>query len=99
MFCLKPHRLVYCYSKKKRQSSKQCHFERHYMSSSSYERAAGTIIKPGPVGRPGGWTGPGLIKDRLWQQPGQTRATRNPGDPGEPGRDPVFFFFFKIWVL
>ena len=42
-----------------------------------------TVIKPGPAlrvdpgpGRLGGWTGPGLIKDRLWQQPGQTRATR-----------------------
>jgi hypothetical protein len=48
------------------------------------------VIKPGPArrvdpgpGRPGGWTGPGLIKDRLWQQPGQTRATRRV-DP-EPG--------------
>ena len=57
-----------------------------------------TVIKPGPArrvdpgpGRPGGWTGPGLIKDRLWQQPGQTRATR---DPSEPERDLVFFFFF-----
>ena len=39
-----------------------------------------TVIKPGPARRvdpgPGGWTGSGLIKDRLWQQPGQTRATR-----------------------
>jgi hypothetical protein len=42
-----------------------------------------TVIKPGSArrvdpgpGRPGGWTGPGLIKDRLWQQPDQTRATR-----------------------
>jgi hypothetical protein len=42
-------------------------------------------------GRPGDWTGPGLIKDRLWQQPGQTRATRRV-DPSEPERDPVFFF-------
>jgi hypothetical protein len=48
------------------------------------------VIKPGPArrvdpgpGRPGGWTGPGLIKDRLLQQPGQTRATRRV-DP-EPG--------------
>ena len=57
-----------------------------------------TFIKPGPAGRPGGWTGPGLIKDRLWQQLGQTRATRNPGDPGELGRDPVFFFFFKYGI-
>ena len=65
-----------------------------------------TVIKPGPArrvdpgpGRPGGWTGPGLTKDRLWQQPGQTRVTRwvdpGPGRPGEPGRDPVFFFFFS----
>jgi len=43
-------------------------------------------------GRPGDWTGPGLIKDRLWQQPGQTRATRRV-DPSEPERDPVFFSF------
>jgi hypothetical protein len=49
------------------------------------------------------WTGPGLIKDRLWKQPGQTRATRrvNP-EPGWPGRTrtrPGFFFVFKcgIW--
>ena len=62
------------------------------------EGVAATVIKPGPTrrvdpgpGRPGGWTGPGLTKDRLWQQPGQTRAT---WDPGEPGRNPVFFFFF-----
>jgi hypothetical protein len=48
-------------------------------------------------GRPGGWTGPGLIKDRLWQQPGQTRATR-PVDPSEPERDPVFIFF-QMWDL
>jgi hypothetical protein len=59
----------------------------------------GTIIKPGPAqridpepGRPGGWTGPGLIKDRLWQQPGQTRATRRV-DPEDETR---FFFFFNV---
>jgi hypothetical protein len=65
-----------------------------------------TVIKPGPAwrvdpgpGRPGGWTGPGLIKDRLWQQPGQTRATRRVDqEPGWPGRDPVFFFF-QMWDL
>jgi len=51
-----------------------------------------TFIKPGPAGRPGGWTGPGLIKDRLWQQPGQTRATRNPDETR-------FFFFFQMWDL
>ena len=64
---------------------------------------ADIVIKPGPArrvdpgpGRPGGWTGPGFIKDRLWQQPGRPGwSTRNPGDPGEPGRDPVFFFFFS----
>jgi hypothetical protein len=32
-------------------------------------------IDPGP-GRPGGWIDPGLLKDRLGQQLGQTRATR-----------------------
>jgi len=45
------------------------------------------VIKPSPARQvdlgPGGWTGPGLIKDRLWQQPGQTWATRRV-DP-EPG--------------
>ena len=54
-----------------------------------------TVIKPGPArrvdpgpGRPGGWTGPGLTKDRLWQQPGQTQATQaNP--------DETRFFFFS----
>jgi hypothetical protein len=49
--------------------------------------AFSTVIKPGPARRvdpgPGGWTGLGLTKDRLWQQPGQTRATRWV-DPG-PG--------------
>jgi hypothetical protein len=59
-----------------------------------------TVIKPGPArrvdsgpDRPGGWTGPGLIKDRLWQQPGQTRATRrvNP--------DETRFFFFQMCDL
>jgi len=52
-----------------------------------------TVIKPGTAWRvnpgPGGWTGPGLIKDRLWQQPGQTRATRT-----RPR-----FFFFQMWDL
>jgi len=46
-----------------------------------------TVIKPDSARRvdpgSGGWTGPDLIKDRLWQQPGQTWATR-PVDP-EPG--------------
>ena len=65
-----------------------------------------TVIKPGPArrvdpgpDRPGGWTGPGLIKDRLWQQPGQTRATRrvNPG-PGRTRTRPGFFFFFKFGI-
>jgi len=53
------------------------------------------VIKPGPArrvnpgpGRPGGWVGPGLIKDRLWQQPGKTRATRMRPD-----------FFFQMWDL
>jgi hypothetical protein len=43
----------------------------------------GTIIKPGPArrvepgpSRPGGWTGSGLLKDRLMQQSGKTRSTR-----------------------
>jgi len=55
----------------------------------------GTVIKLGPArrvdrvpaGRPGGWTGLNLTKDRLWQQPGQTRATLwvdpRPGRPGQ----------------
>jgi len=52
-------------------------------------------VDPGP----GGWTGSGLIKDRLWQQPGQTRATRrvNPG-PGRTRTRPLFFFF-QMWDL
>jgi cell division protein FtsN len=48
-------------------------------------------VDPGP-GRPGGWTGPDLTKDRLWQQPGQTRATR--ANPDETR----FFFFFKCGI-
>jgi len=55
--------------------------------------------RPGPAGRPGGWTGPGLIKDRLWQQPGQTLATQRV-DPG-PGRTRtrLDLFFFQMWDL
>jgi hypothetical protein len=65
----------------------------------------GTLIKPGPAqwvdpepDRPGGWTGPGLIKDRLWQQPDQTRATRqvDPG-PGQTRTRPDLFF--QMWDL
>ena len=37
------------------------------------------VIKPGLARRvdpgPGGWTGLGLLKDRLVQQPGKTRST------------------------
>jgi len=40
----------------------------------------------------GGWTGPGLTKDRLWQQLGQTRATR--ANPNE-----IRFFFLQMWDL
>jgi hypothetical protein len=40
-----------------------------------------------PVGQLGGWTGLDLIKDRLWQQPSQTR-----GNPDE-----TCFFFFQTW--
>jgi hypothetical protein len=39
-----------------------------------------SVIKPGPDRRvdpkPGGWTGSGLLKDLLMQQPGKTRSTR-----------------------
>jgi hypothetical protein len=55
------------------------------------------VIKPGPArrvdpgpGRPGGWTGPGLIKDRVLQQPGQTRVTR--ANPDETRFSFLFFF-------
>jgi hypothetical protein len=38
-----------------------------------------TVIKPGPARRvdrePGGWTGSGLLKDQLVQQPGKTLMT------------------------
>jgi len=68
-------------------------------SPPSMGRASGNVIKSGPAWRvdpgPGGWTDPDLIKDRLWQQPGQTRAIR-PVDL-EPGRDPVFFL--QMWDL
>jgi hypothetical protein len=46
-------------------------------------------VDPGP-GRPGGWTGPGLIKDRLCKQHGQTRATQ--ANPNET----QFFFFSNV---
>jgi hypothetical protein len=65
--------------------------DKFYMSS--------TVIKPGPAGRPGGWTGPGLTKDRLWQQPGQTRVTRWVDlGPGRTRMRPGFFFF-QMWDL
>jgi hypothetical protein len=53
--------------------------------------------RPGPAGRPGGCTGPSLIKDRLWQQPGQTLTTQRV-DPG-PGRTRTrlgLFFFSNV---
>jgi hypothetical protein len=55
-------------------------------------------VNSGPD-RPGGWTGPDLLKDRPGQLPGQTRATQrvyhDDGDLGEPGREPVFLLFFS----
>jgi len=45
-------------------------------------------VNPGP-GRLGGWTGPGLLKDRLGQQPGQTRANQ----------DETRFLFFFLNVI
>jgi len=35
----------------------------------------GYKTRPVLVGRPGGWTGPGLIKDKPGQQLGKTRST------------------------
>jgi len=53
------------------------------------------VIKPGPAWRvdpgPGGWTGPGLIKDRLWQQPGRPKTRAN--------LDETWLFFFPMWDL
>ena len=53
------------------------------------------VIKPGPArrvnpgpGRPGTWTGSGLLKDRLVQQPGKTRTTRT--NPDETRFFPLF---------
>jgi hypothetical protein len=44
-----------------------------------------------PAGRPGGWTGPGLSKDRPVQRPsGSTR------DPGKTRARPIFFFKYGI---
>jgi hypothetical protein len=83
-------------------TSKQACRKRH---TNSYTLPLVTsVIKLGPArqvdlgpGRPGGWTGPDLLKDRPGQQPDQTRATRrSTHDPGEPGRDP---FFFQMWDL
>jgi hypothetical protein len=34
-----------------------------------------TVIKPGPAGRPDGWIGLDLLKDRPVQQPGKTWST------------------------
>jgi len=49
------------------------------------------VIKPGPArrvdpgpGRPGGWTGSGLSKDRPVQRPGKTRSTRRVNPAGQP---------------
>jgi hypothetical protein len=50
-------------------------------------------------GRPGSWTGSGLIKDRLKQQPSQTRATRWVDLwPGRT-RARLGVFFFQMWDL
>jgi len=74
-----------------------------------------TVIKPGPARQvypgPGGWIGPGLLKDWPMQQPGKTRLTRRVDPwPGRPGRDLIFFskmvfllypFFsyFSSWLI
>ena len=64
-----------------------------YFQGQLNEGVFGSVIKPGPArrvdpgpGRPGGRTGPGLLKDRLGQQPGQTRTR------------PDVFFFFKYEI-
>jgi hypothetical protein len=40
------------------------------------------LNRTGPAGRPGGWTGPGLSKDRSVQQPSQTWSTYDSGELG-----------------
>jgi hypothetical protein len=66
----------------------------------------GTVIKPGPAWQvepgpswPGGWTGSGLLKDRLMQQPGKTRSTRRvnpwPGRPSQTRTRPGVYFFLS----
>jgi hypothetical protein len=63
-------------------------------------RGASTFIKLYSAGRPGGWTGLGLLKEWPVQQPGKTWSTGgSTHDSGKPGRDPMFFFlfFFQMW--
>jgi hypothetical protein len=70
------------------------------------KRGKTLVIKPGltrwfDLGsiRPGGWTGPSLIKDWPGQQLGKPGW---PGgstyDLGKPGQD-IVFFFFQMWDL
>jgi len=75
-----------------------------YLTNLVLGRILITVIKPGPAwrveprpGRPGGWTGSGLLKDRLMQQPGKTRRINPwPGRPGQTRTRPdVYFFLFK----
>jgi len=62
-------------------------------------RGASTFIKPGSAGRPGGWTGLGLLKEWSVQQPGKTWSTGGlTHDSGKPGQDPMFFFF-QMWFF
>jgi hypothetical protein len=82
-----------------------------YLTNLVLGRILITVIKPGPAwrveprpGRPGGWTGSGLLKDRLMQQPGKTRQNpAKPGgsthDPGDPDKTRCLFFPFQMSFL
>jgi hypothetical protein len=52
----------------------------------------GTVIKPGPAGRPGIRSTRWLDRSGFNKKPVMATARPNPGDPGKPERDPVFFF-------
>jgi hypothetical protein len=54
--------------------------------------------RPGPAGRPGAGTGPGLRKNSQGfgpAKPGRPGGlTRDPADPGKPRQDPTDFFIY-----
>jgi hypothetical protein len=73
------------------------------MNMNNFGAVLGTDIKPGPVGRFGGWTNLNLLKDRPVQLPGKTRSTRTNPDETRCFFFQMYFspvpFFFYIFLI